>query len=390
MDSFGAAYGELLALATRRARRLLNDPEDAQEAGQEALLRAYLAWDDIEPYAPQWVSRVAVNLAISRLRQLHRVTPDGLIAAGDVSVDTQIDVARAVAGLAPRQRKVVVLRHMADLPEREVADLLEISTGTVKRHLHRALATPRSPASSLAADYSTTTKEKDLMSMLQAMFAPAVEPPGGWPVRPWDHRFLEDEDSVVRVAVDQSGSVVLDAAGDEVQSGPGFDHEVAKIRRGRPMPGADDLAVPIDRLAPELRAVLQRAQRMGSVFGHCWVGTEHLGLALAEHPSHAREVVGASWDILAAAIAQFYEGPYAAARLDLVTERLAGDWMPPPLPSEVAPAPNWALRQLLQLAVHSAEAARRAHADALELIAPTGWSLVGHLLGSQPAVDRDP
>lgn len=385
--SFAAAYRELFALATRRAGRVLRDAADAEEVAQEALLRAYVSWNDIEPFAVQWVSRVVVNLAISRLRQRHDVPPDSFAWVADAGLETKIDVGRAVAGLPLRQRQVVVLRHMADLSEREVAELLDISTGAVKRHLHRALTTLRSPSSRLATEYSITTtkKERVLASSWQTMFVVAVEPTGGWPTRPWDHRYVEDDGSIVRVAVDQSGAVVLDADGDEVQSGPGFDYEVAKVRRGGPKPERDLTEIPSDRLASDMVAVLDRAGRMGSVFGHCWVGTEHLGLALVELSASARAIVGVSWDTLARAVADLYEGPFAAARFELVTERLAGDWKPAPVATEVAAVPNWALTHLLQRSVDAAEAAGRREADATavsaELVAPGTWSLVSRLLG---------
>ncbi len=151
------------------------------------------------------------------------------------------------------------------------------------------------------------------MRKLIVEFIPAVVPDGGWPDRPWDHRQVSDDSgSVERVAVDQSGAVIRDAEGDEVQSGPGFDFQVAKVQRqGRP--AHDDVVpVPVERLSVELVGVLASARRMGAVFGHAWIGTEHLALALAEHSAEAREILGASWDVAAEAVASFYEGPYAA------------------------------------------------------------------------------
>ena len=49
-------------------------------------------------------------------------------------------VAEALRALPLRQRQVVVLRYYADRSEAEIADLLGISRGSVKRHASRALA----------------------------------------------------------------------------------------------------------------------------------------------------------------------------------------------------------------------------------------------------------
>ena len=47
---------------------------------------------------------------------------------------------RALATLTPRQRRIVVLRHLEGLSEREVADDLGVSLGTVKSTASRGLA----------------------------------------------------------------------------------------------------------------------------------------------------------------------------------------------------------------------------------------------------------
>ena len=54
-----------------------------------------------------------------------------------------MDLSRIVGGLPPMQRAVVVLRFGHDLSEREVAELLEVSVGTVKSQTSKALASLR-------------------------------------------------------------------------------------------------------------------------------------------------------------------------------------------------------------------------------------------------------
>lgn len=52
-------------------------------------------------------------------------------------------LAAALVHLPRRQRETIVLRYLCDLPEADVASALGLSAGTVKTHLHRALASLR-------------------------------------------------------------------------------------------------------------------------------------------------------------------------------------------------------------------------------------------------------
>jgi RNA polymerase sigma factor (sigma-70 family) len=55
----------------------------------------------------------------------------------------RIDLHRALESLSKRQREVLVLRFLADLPEADVARALGCSVGSVKQHASRGLATLR-------------------------------------------------------------------------------------------------------------------------------------------------------------------------------------------------------------------------------------------------------
>ena len=83
------------------------------------------------------ISNRAFDLRRSRERRWAR----DLAAVGPDSnndPDPLIDVRRAVASLSLSQRSVVYFVYWEDLPERAIADLLGLSIGTVRRHLHRA------------------------------------------------------------------------------------------------------------------------------------------------------------------------------------------------------------------------------------------------------------
>jgi RNA polymerase sigma-70 factor (ECF subfamily) len=61
----------------------------------------------------------------------------------EVGVVTRVSVRDAIATLAPRQRQAVVLRYLADLPVRDVAEAMGCAEGTVKATLHQALRAMR-------------------------------------------------------------------------------------------------------------------------------------------------------------------------------------------------------------------------------------------------------
>jgi DNA-directed RNA polymerase specialized sigma24 family protein len=75
--------------------------------------------------------------------------PDRAYSAEDSAV-LRIVLRQALMRLTPKQRAVLVLRFYEDLPERDVADLLGCSVGTVKSQAHHALARLRALAPELA------------------------------------------------------------------------------------------------------------------------------------------------------------------------------------------------------------------------------------------------
>lgn len=154
---FDAHYRGLCRLAAL----LLDDPGAAEEAVQDAFLRTFAGWRRLRhPERVRWYLRAAVvNQCRSRMRRRAvedrgnrsvwaaehpggdgdercggRVgTASGPERAGDALV-----VLDAVRRLPPRQREAVVLRYYEDLTEREMADALGCSVGTVKSQLAKA------------------------------------------------------------------------------------------------------------------------------------------------------------------------------------------------------------------------------------------------------------
>ena len=142
-DEFEARFQVLFTCAYQGAYKVLGSRADAEDLAQEALARALVRWEQVSGYAEAWVTRASVNLAIDRWRQLERRSRlfelRDVSAVDEVDFGVRADLVRALRCLSSRQRDVVVLRYLMDLPEREVAALLGCSVGSVKQHASRGL-----------------------------------------------------------------------------------------------------------------------------------------------------------------------------------------------------------------------------------------------------------
>jgi RNA polymerase sigma-70 factor (sigma-E family) len=137
----------LAALAYRVCFRIVGDRQDAQDLTQEALARAYARWPRISTFDEAWITRVATNLALGEVRRRGRAERGRVAPTGDPAIDAVVaqraELVDVLRRLSRRQREVVALRYLADLPEAEVARALGCSVGTVKQHASRGLAALR-------------------------------------------------------------------------------------------------------------------------------------------------------------------------------------------------------------------------------------------------------
>jgi RNA polymerase sigma factor (sigma-70 family) len=133
---------------------LTGNRHDAEEVAQDTFLRAYRALatypaDRIRDLKQKpWLHRIAVNVVRNRVRgarprtaELNGSEPDD--APGPESQTLQRaamdDLAGRLAGLPPRFREAVVLRHVHEMSYEEVAEALDQPVGTVKSNVHRGL-----------------------------------------------------------------------------------------------------------------------------------------------------------------------------------------------------------------------------------------------------------
>jgi RNA polymerase sigma-70 factor (sigma-E family) len=143
-------YRSEYRICLRIAALLVDDQGSAEEVVQEAFLNIYRRWTKVRDMsvAPGYLRKAVVNGARSRLRHKvvvakHPVTPPPDAPGADDRVLMNEDrraVLEALRSLPRRQREVLTLRYYSDLSERDIAETLGISVGTVKSNASRGLA----------------------------------------------------------------------------------------------------------------------------------------------------------------------------------------------------------------------------------------------------------
>ena len=145
------AYGQLVQahqdIAFRTAYLVTRSAADAEEAAQDAFLKAYRALGRFRPGAPfrPWLLTIVVNEARNRRRSAGarerlalRAVDDSRSGGAAPSPETELLVAEC-----GDDRLVVSCRHFLGLSEEETAGVLGVPVGTVKSRLSRALARVR-------------------------------------------------------------------------------------------------------------------------------------------------------------------------------------------------------------------------------------------------------
>ncbi len=154
--AFGQLVGEYQTAVFNLTYRMLGEPQEAEDAAQEAFLRAYA---NLSRYDPQrsfktWLLSIASNHCIDRLRKRRltwlSIEEEGmmphpaLVSSEPSPEDAYMDAERSndmqalLSQIPPDYRAVVVLRYWYDMSYTEIAETLDTTESAIKSRLFRA------------------------------------------------------------------------------------------------------------------------------------------------------------------------------------------------------------------------------------------------------------
>lgn len=160
----GRAFEELFAAQFPTMFRLahLLGAADPENIAQEAFVRLHARWQHLSDHARAsgYLRTTVVNLcrsaarhdAVAARHDSAEPEPPDEPSAEDLALQSVSDRALldALGALAPRHREALVLRFWLDLSERDMADAMDCSTGSVKAHVSRGLSALRAAMAAAA------------------------------------------------------------------------------------------------------------------------------------------------------------------------------------------------------------------------------------------------
>jgi RNA polymerase sigma-70 factor (ECF subfamily) len=152
-QDFGEIVEQYTDFVYNVAYRMLKDPQEAEDATQEAFLAAYKAWDKFrgDAVVTTWLYRIATNACLMRIRKLKRSpllsdtgyeeweVPDWAENPERWTLNQELknNLADGIRQLPADLRAAVVMRDVQGLENDEAAKALGISVSELKARLHR-------------------------------------------------------------------------------------------------------------------------------------------------------------------------------------------------------------------------------------------------------------
>jgi RNA polymerase sigma-70 factor, ECF subfamily len=163
-DAYRVLMDRHFSTVTRIAFRITGNEADAEEAAQEAFLRAYNKLPSFRQDSAfsTWITRIAMNTAINLVERRNRdlsyqgprisdePTPaENMVRVADAQASPEGELLNreavslrqaAMDQLTPMERTAFTLRHMEDIPMAEIATALNVTTNSAKQAVFRAVS----------------------------------------------------------------------------------------------------------------------------------------------------------------------------------------------------------------------------------------------------------
>ena len=139
---FSSLIEKELPMLRRVAYRVLGNPDDTDEAVQEALLKAWAARASLRQpeYFKTWLTRILINVCNAELRRRRREVAMAELPETAQEVFDALPLRDAVARLPRDLRAVIILRYFDGLTLAQTAETLQIPQGTVATRQRKALS----------------------------------------------------------------------------------------------------------------------------------------------------------------------------------------------------------------------------------------------------------
>ena len=152
-QEFGQIVEQYTDFVYNVAYRMMKDPQEAEDATQDAFIAAYKAWDKFrgDAVVSTWLYRIATNVCLMRIRKMKRAPVLSDTGYEDMQVpdwaenperwtlnqELKNTLADGIHQLPPDLRAAVVIRDVEGLENDEAAEALGISVSALKARLHR-------------------------------------------------------------------------------------------------------------------------------------------------------------------------------------------------------------------------------------------------------------
>jgi len=139
--TFDQLYQERYQAMVRLARYRVDTQAQAEDIVQDAFHQVWQRWDTLDQ-PRSYLRRTVINGCHNELRRrkVRRDNDHKLLDSDDTNEEYLTDV---LAGISERRRLALVLRYYGDRTLKEIAELMNVPTGTAKSLLHRGLADAR-------------------------------------------------------------------------------------------------------------------------------------------------------------------------------------------------------------------------------------------------------